>query len=346
MPAFPRGRDLRRPCTERSAVIERGTVTERGAVVERGAGSLAMRPSLGRSVLGAGARGRTLRVAVLVTGAVWAGVLGVGCGAGTPLMHPAQVLDAHRVRAGAGASHHLTFGPTEDAIERARAVGAEPGGVSDSDVEAFVDGSVAHAVATPQLSPWVGARAGLGGGNEMGLSWTGRRVRGDLRHVFELDDVLLSVGGGLGAVLPDLGSNTPGTGGAATDASGGAIPRFDGGSISGWTVDVPLLLGTEAQEDVASAWIGVHALYERFSADLVYDLGPDVATVAPAQGSRVFAGAVAGVMLGLRPLWAVLELSGGYQRVSSEVTLDGTTYYPSLEGFTLTPSFALVADLD
>ena len=51
-------------------------------------------------------------------------------------------------------------------------------------------------------------------------------------------------------------------------------------------------------------------------------------------------------MLGLRPLWAVLELSGGYQRVSSEVTLDGTTYYPSLEGFTLTPSFALVADLD
>lgn len=268
-------------------------------------------------------------------------------------MHPARVLDAHRVRAGAGASQHLVFGPTGDAIERSRELGAGAGDIPEENLEEFVSGSVAHAVATPDLAPWVGARAGLGGGNEMGLSYTGRRVRGDLRHAFELDDVVLSVGGGLGAVLPDLGSGSPRTGaGTPSAVDEGGIARFDGGSISGWTIDVPLLLGARSKMDVVSAWVGAHALYERFSADLLYDLGSvdgatgDGATVAPASGSRFFAGAVAGLMVGLRPLWAVVELTGGYQSLSSEVSVGANTYYPGLEGFTLTPSFAVVADLD
>lgn len=281
--------------------------------------------------------------AIVLLAATWL----AGCGAGTPLMHPAHTLERHRVRAGAGASQYLVFGPTNGAIARSRELGTLEG-VPDEQREEFVEGAVAYAAATPALAPWVGARAGLGGGNEMGLSYTGRRVRGDLRHAFELDDIVLSVGGGLGAILPDLGSGTPRTGGTAPDeVEGGSIRGFDGSSISGWTIDVPVLLGARSRPEVVSTWIGVHALYERFSADLMFDFGPNETPVlAPADGSRFFAGAVAGFSVGLRPLWAVIEVTGGYQSLSSEVAIGQETFFPSLDGFSLTPSFAVVADLD
>lgn len=269
------------------------------------------------------------------------------CGAGTPLMHPAHTLERHRVRVGAGASQYLVFGPTNGAIDRSRELG-QLDAVPEERRQEFVEGAVAHAVATPALAPWVGARAGLGGGNEMGLSYTGRRVRGDLRHAFELDDIVLSVGGGLGAIVPDLGSGNPRTGGSGLEeVEGGPIRGFDGGSISGWAVDVPLLLGARSRPDVVSTWIGVHGLYERFSADLMFDFGAgEGAVLAPADGWRFFAGAVAGFSVGLRPLWAVIEVTSGYQSLSSEVTVGQEQLFPSLDGFSLTPSFAVLVDLD
>lgn len=272
----------------------------------------------------------------------------VGCGAGTPLLHPAHVLERHRVRVGAGASQYLSFGPADDAIERSQELGQSDPSIAEEDREAFVNGAVAQAVGTPGLAPWVGARAGLGDGNEMGLSYTGRRVRGDFRHAFELDELVFSVGGGLGAILPDLGSSAPRTGaGAPERVEGNAIRRFDGSSISGWTVDVPLLLGTRSRPDVVSAWFGGHVLYERYSAELLFDFDANAPpVVAPANGSRFFAGAVAGLSVGLRPIWAMVEVSGGYQSLSADVNVGPSTYLPGVDGFTLTPSFALAADLD
>jgi hypothetical protein len=272
----------------------------------------------------------------------------VGCGAGTPLLHPAHVLERHRVRVGAGASQHLVFGPANDAIDRSQELGRSDPAIAEENREAFVEGALAQAVGTPALAPWVGARAGLGQDNEMGLSYTGRRVRGDFRHAFQLDQLVFSVGGGLGAILPDLGSSTPRTGaGAPERVEGDAIRRFDGTSISGWTVDVPLLLGTRSRPDVVSAWFGGHALYERYSAELLFDFDASAPpVVAPTNGSRFFAGAVAGLSVGLRPVWAMIEVSGGYQSVSAEVNVGPSTYLPGIDGFTLTPSFALAADLD
>lgn len=275
-------------------------------------------------------------------------IVATGCGAGTPLLHPAHVLERHRVRAGAGASQHLVFGPTGQAIERSQDLGEEDPGIPEESREDFVNGAVAQAVGTPGIAPWVGARAGLGDDYEMGLTYTGRRVRGDLRRAFAIEDFVLSIGGGVGALVPDLGSTTPRTGaGAPEQVHGNDIRRFDGGSIAGWSIDVPLLIGTRSRPEVVSTWIGAHAVYERFSADLLFDFDANEAPlVAPTTGSRFFAGAVAGLSIGLRPIWALLEVSGGYQSVSAEIRAGSTTYLPQLDGFTLTPSFALAADLD
>jgi hypothetical protein len=271
-----------------------------------------------------------------------------GCGAGAPLMHPAHVLGARQMRVAAGASQHVVLGDPKVAIDESRSLGADNHGVPDEQRDAFVKGAVAEAIGTPGLAPFVAARAGLGNQNEMGVTYTGRRVRGDLRHAFEFEDLALSVGAGIGAILPSIGSGSLRTdSGQPKQPEGASIGRFDGGSIRGWTIDVPVLLGTHTKPDVVSGWVGGHVLYERFNADLVFDFDSDqpLAT-APTDGSRFFAGAVAGLSVGMKPLRIVLEVSGGYQSLQADVRTDTVTYGSHVDGFVITPSFALTADLD
>jgi hypothetical protein len=288
------------------------------------------------------------RKGVFVLGAllpVLAGV--VGCGAGTPLMHPAHVLEAGQVRVAAGASHYVALGDAEVSIDESRTLGDEPNAIPDDEREAFVKGATAEAIGTPGLAAFASARAGLGNQNEMGLTYSGRRVRGDLRHAFLLDDLALSVGGGIGGILPNISSSSPRTGsGAPNEPDGEEIGRFDGGSVSGWTIDVPILLGARTRPDVVSGWVGGHVLYERFNADFVFDFDSDEPlTAAPADGSRFFAGAVAGMSVGMKPLRIVLEVSGGYQSLDADVRTDTVTFGPHVAGLVIVPSFALSVDV-
>ncbi len=265
-------------------------------------------------------------------------------------MHPAQTLERGAIRAGAGASTHLALGRPSSSIDRARELGKDTEGIPAEEREEFIDGALAQTIAAPGLAPFVTARAGLGGEAEMGITYTGRRVRADLRRAFALDpDWTLSVGAGVGGILPDPGSNPPRTSaGDAAPVDEGAIGRFDGGSVSGFSLDVPLLLGIEARPGVAWAWVGGRAGYERFSADLIFDFDSSTnPTVAPATGGRFWAGTVLGVAVGTRPVWAVFEVSGGYQRMTGEVELgSGVVATPRLDGMTLSPALAAVVSLD
>ncbi len=289
------------------------------------------------------------RKGVFALGALLPVLAGVaGCGAGTPLMHPAHVLEAGQVRVAAGASHYVALGDAEVAIDESRTLGDEPNAIPNDEREAFVKGATAEAIGTPGLAAFASARAGLGSQNEMGLTYSGRRVRGDLRHAFMLDDDLaVSVGGGIGGILPNIGSSSPRTGtGAPNEPEGEEIGRFDGGSVSGWTIDVPILLGARTRPDVVSGWIGGHVLYERFNADFVFDFDSDEPlTAAPTDGSRFFAGAVAGMSVGMKPLRIVLEVSGGYQSLQADVRTDTVTFGPHVAGLVIVPSFALSVDV-
>ncbi len=272
----------------------------------------------------------------------------VGCGAGTPLLHPAHPLGRGQLRVGAGASQQVVLGSVKASIDDARALGDTNDDIVQDERATFVEGAVADAVATPGLAPFASVRAGLGKEYEMGVTATGRRVRGDLRHAFLFDDVALSIGGGIGAILPNFGSQSPRTGGGAPkEPEGNQIGRFDGSSISGWTLDLPVLLGIRTRPDVVSGWIGGRVLYERFTADLTFDFNPNDALVsAEADGSRFYAGAVAGLCIGFPPVRILLELSGGYQSLDATVRAnDGGSFRPRVDGLALTPAFALAADL-
>src|SRR5258706_5050818 len=107
-----------------------------------------------------GSRARSLGVAACLLAVV-------GCGGGVPLLHPAHVLPAGRVSAGAGVSGEFSL--------RSNGAPRPPG---DPEQAGFED-AVARAALSPGIAPWVGTRAGLGARLEGGLPDTGRAVRVD-----------------------------------------------------------------------------------------------------------------------------------------------------------------------
>src|SRR5580698_9641741 len=125
-----------------------------------------------------------------------------GCGGGMPLLHPAQTLRLGDVRALAGFSSNVAVGElssaTRNAVNQAAANPNEPtpGNVT------YAEGALVAASIGPGLAPIAGARVGVGSQSEAGLVYTGRAVRADIRHSFELSDTwALSVGAGGSAAL-------------------------------------------------------------------------------------------------------------------------------------------------
>ena len=124
-----------------------------------------------------------------------------GCGAGAPLLHPAHVLHAGDVSAGAGLSGELVVSS-----------GADP------------SGRLLQLAAASGVAPWVSGRVGLAGDNEAGLTYTGRNVRLDVRHAFAIGAAALSVGIGGSLIIAER----PGV-----DVHGRDVGVFGGG------IDVP-----------------------------------------------------------------------------------------------------------
>jgi len=92
----------------------------------------------------------------------------VGCGGGAPLLHGVQAVPRNTVTVGAGFSGAVL--PLEASGE---------GDASDRQ-------QLKTAAVSPGLAPWVGARLGVGGGYDLGLTYTGRLARFDARRVLSL----------------------------------------------------------------------------------------------------------------------------------------------------------------
>lgn len=219
-----------------------------------------------------------------------------GCGGGVPLGHPAHVLSAGKVTVGAGVSG--TF-----AVEASPATPASAARLRELTV-------------APEVSPWVAARAGFGGGFEGGLGMTTRAVRVDARRAFELwnRSWALSVGAGVSALLA-------------------APPRGAASGVYGGGFDVPVLLGWRSRADLYSVWAG-----PRFGAEVLSGRLDWSGVATPASGRSWNAGAVVGLRAGLRHLYAVLELEVAYR--AAEGTLGAEAV--AVRGATFTPFGALV----
>ncbi len=218
------------------------------------------------------------RLATSALVAVAAAVSIVGCGGAMPLLHPAKPLDEGELRAGVGLATQLAAGGGETNDRAARAV--EALGLA------------------PGLSPWVGARIGLGGDAEAGLTYAGRAVRVDGRYVLGSRALRLSVGAGATALIPH------------DDALRG--------SLTGGGLDVPVLLGWSSASDLYSVWIGPRIGFEVGRGQVpatALDPALSEADPLPFEARALQAGGVIGLRVGFRAIHVAAEVGLAWRRI-------------------------------
>lgn len=256
-----------------------------------------------------------------------------GCGGGTPLLHPAHAVPSGTVRMGAGTSGNFALGDAAHAMDRGRVAAAEQATTPAAAQRDFNDGAVSQILVAPGLAPWVGARAGFGPG-DAGLTYTGRSTRIDARGVVGDEHVAFSAGAGASWIVQRLGAHA---------TTGTAIPGLDTADVSGWGLDVPLLVGWRSDARLIEVWAGVRGGYERATGDVgVHGIGPapDPQT-AHFAGHRLYGGGLVGLAVGVAPVWVAVEVDGAYQAVQGTLGAGPET---KLGGFTLAPAGALLAE--
>jgi hypothetical protein len=280
-----------------------------------------------------GPRGRGLSIGPLpslpriLPGLALAG-LACGCGGAAPLLHPAQTLPQGEVRALAGFSSNLAVGELSSASRNAvNEAAGNPGPPSPGDVT-YAEGALVAAAIGPGLAPVAGARVGVGAQSEAGLVYTGRAVRLDIRHSFDLaDNWALSIGVGGSATL--YGRN---------DA--GSIPNVDLGRLHGWGADVPLLVGYQSEGDLYTVWLGARGGWEHVEIDdLTSEPGSGQLGTPPISlsATQFWGGGLVGVAVGFRHLHIAMELDVSY----ANVTGDYNDTHARVAGVTIAPATAL-----
>lgn len=251
----------------------------------------------------------------------------VGCGGGGPLLHPARTLPSGEVRATGGVAAQIAAGPLSDDIRIARDIAArdpgntpgQPGGNPE-----YAKGALVAAAVAPGLSPFIGARVGVGDNFEGGLAYMGRGVRVDMRRSFDFGKWSYSVGLGLNATL-------------AGKQQGSELPNVDLASVKGYGGDIPLLAGWESAGGIYKIWFGARGGFER---DIVETLSSEPKTTVignPAirlEANRAWGGALLGIATGFNHVHVALEISAYYQVVSgsyndTNVTVKGLTVQPA-----------------
>lgn len=169
----------------------------------------------------------------------------------------------------------------------------------------------------PATAPWVGARIGIFGDNEAGLTYSGHGLRLDGRHAFLLSKkVALSIGLGGQAVL-----------------AGRPTTTNEPQTLNGGGVDVPLLLGWMSTGGLYAGWIGPRA-----GITWVSGMAEVEGKTEAISGRDVRVGLVGGLRLGFRHLHVALEIAGDWHAISGK---HGTTQL-SFGQLSLTPAGALI----
>lgn len=244
-------------------------------------------------------------------------LLALGCGGGAPLLHPAQPLPADSVSFGVGLSGQFVSAGSSGRIDRGRAAAAGP--LADPPTaRAYTEGVLTDALLGPGISPWIAARVGLPHATEAGLTYTGRSLRLDGRHVLSLGtEWALSFGLGASAVLLHPDSSAPADAPSEPMSAG---PAEFGLDANGWGGDLPILIGYQPIDGFVDVWMGARAGFESVSGELRARDDDPSSLRFEASGNRLWAGGMAGVSLGVPPIWLRLEVAGTFHRISGELS--------------------------
>ena len=270
-------------------------------------------------------------------------VLLSACGGGAPLMYPAHTLAESQVSFAAGSSGRLALGRLHDADVALDSSAALPGGASSPEQRAsFVKGTLSRLAVAPGVAPFMAARAGLGGHNEAGLTYTARSFRLDGRHAFEWSNLALSVGlAGTGALAQP--------GGEPKDNVKDE-PHADPGlrtssitSLRGFGLELPVLFGYRSSADVVKLWAGLRGGFEHDAANLALLVEPDTLFGTTGSASRYWAGGLVGFSVGLDPIEVRVEVDAAYERVHGNLTTQAGVLSGDVAGVSLTPAMAISA---
>jgi hypothetical protein len=268
-----------------------------------------------------------------------------GCGGGAPLLHPAQPLPPDTVSFGAGVSGQFASSGAERAIDRGRAAAAGPLG-DPAVAQAYAEGVLIHALLGPGISPWVSARVGLPSATEAGLTYTGRSIRLDGRYVLPIGEAwAMSLGLAGSALLLHPDSSAPGI---SSDTGGPGLDQAEFGlDATGWGGDLPVLIGYQPLDGFVDVWMGARIGFEHISGDLRSRVDDPAQPRFEAEGNRLWGGALAGISLGVPPIWLRFEVAGTVHRMTGELTSPsgGPDFaFGELEtsGWSLAPSGAIL----
>jgi hypothetical protein len=276
------------------------------------------------------------------------------CGGGAATLYPAHTLAQNQVTAGAGVSNNFAF----DVGARTTTVVPPTAGTGTDPEQIFFEDQIRRALMTPGLAPWVGARVGIGGHNEAGLTYTGRTARLDARHAFVSDSVALSIGLGASGVLVHPGSYPPPEPGTTVDV-GRFTDQQSKLSAAGWGLELPVIAGWRSSGSVVSVWGGARAGFERLGGGMVVPdprplPNPDDPPRPPLQadlvGSRLWAGGLLGFAIGVKPIWIAVELDAAYQAMWAGAAFPAETQSPidpaerkaTFSGVTVAPTGAII----
>lgn len=260
-----------------------------------------------------------------------------GCGGGAPLLHPAHALAPGKVTAGAGVSGNFIVG---EGVVKLRYSEPVPPPVEE---RVRLEGAVRNASFAPGVAPWVGARVGISGSNEAGLTYYGRSVRVDGRHVFGDEKWALSVGAGASAVLSHVKGES-----AGTISSVEGPTKVDHETTSaGWGVDLPVLVGYRSTASVAQVWLGARGGIERLTGEFAplgsADVGEGIRYKLDHTVSRYYGGGLVGAAVGFRPFWVALELNVAYQYAHADGDMaGGGSAQVDVSGVSIAPAGAII----
>lgn len=269
-------------------------------------------------------------VRIAATGALALGL--TGCGAGSPLLHPARTLPRGDVRVAGGVSANVAPGSLGDDLRRARDIaGRDATGTSSPGAPgtnpAYAKGALVSAAIGPGLAPFIGARVGLGNAFEGGLTYTGRSVRADARRSFDSGNYSLSLGLGASAALYGR-------------QQGSDLPNVDLGELHGYGADVPILAGWQSPNGLYSLWVGPRVGVEWVRVEQLTSEPKDITLAAPPIGleaTRWYGGGVLGIATGFNHIHVALEAAVSYQSVTGSYNATHVT----VQGLSITPASAV-----
>jgi hypothetical protein len=177
------------------------------------------------------------------------------------------------------------------------------------------------------------------------MAYTGQRARIDARHALGLGKWSMSFG--LGALIGLSHPADVSASGTSAFGSREVLAGLDTSGVRSFGVDAPFLVGWRSSADVARIWLGLRPTYEHGYGNVRLN-AQDPPTRIDFRTDAFTVSALAGLAVGLRPLFLALEFGFGDTRAHGKLLNNPNpvaSNAASVSAYSLTPAAALIWEM-